>query len=1079
MKVPSIPTVKRNAIIEGTREVLSDGTARSAFQIAQGLQELGIMAGTLEINTVLQSDGRNLFRHDHTTLFYSLVHIPQKVTTPLASFQRLQRIRLCARPDLRGRIIDEPVLYDNGYQYLVMLSNGEEAWFAETHLEAVPLDGLPRWQEQEAFLRDIGLIKVQARFTDGIYMYKASRTEFVPYQFRPVLKFLRNVHQRILIADEVGLGKTIEAAIIYLELKARLNISRVLILCPSRLKTKWRDELRNRFEEDFEEWDSKKVRQFLEDTRRLGRSAPFKAIASFEMLRSPDFIDMWSQEQISLDLLIVDEAHYMRNQETRTYELGWTLCSLADAAVFLTATPLHLGNENLYNLLHMLMPGEFANFELFQALIAPNDAINRAARHVAGNALPQAVSALREVENTVVRQRFINNPYYHQVLNTLRAGINTSRDRIQLRQDILELNTLSTVFTRTKKREVSQAAVRAAYTLHVEFTPQERQFYEEVLSHVRRELQGMSKGAPSFAMIMRERQAASCLIALRETILESASMHKTFDLRAEQSVFDERTIETNTSVTQPRLIDLAQRLGTVDSKFDLFETTLRKALAGQADNKVLVFSFFRRTLGYLAHRLQRAGFKVAMLHGDVPVANRQFVIDQFRTDPSYQILLSSEVGAEGLDFQFCSILVNYDLPWNPMQVEQRIGRLDRFGQLHKRIRIYNFFIAETIETRIFQRLYERIGIFEQSIGDLEAILGEVIRELSDAVIQQNLTVREQEQLAEQMADRIIRLQLEREKFDQQKELLLGQDGIFMEHIEEMVGSGRYINSSEVCALVKSFLAEQFPRVRFQRDEMEDCWSLYGDDELIMYLDQFELNHRQQYKVSDRFREALHRRAVSLTFDNELARRRPLLEFVTIRHILAGAALDYWRSKLPVTIPATTITISGPPAERGHGYFFIYQVMVSGAQQQSSLHPIILLKNQVQAPETTKTFFAHLSHEATIFSKTKHADDEFIQQEQYASQQMAMHRDRVHREVAQRNVARVLVQKTSIQTSFEAKIQRAQEQAMATLDERIRRMKQSEVKNLQLKMKTKLAELEKANIIDTSHRLVAGGYIEIR
>ena len=1079
MKAPLILPVKRNAILEGSRELLSDGVPRSAFQIAQELQELGIMAGTLEINTVLSTNGHGLFRHDSTTQCYTLIHISKKSVFPPAAFQRSQRIRLIARPALRGRIIDEPVLYEHGYQYMVMLNDGEEGWFAESSLEPVPQEGLPRWEDQESFLRDVGLIKVQARFTDGIYMYKASRTEFVPYQFRPVLKFLRNVHQRILIADEVGLGKTIEAAIIYLELKARLNISRVLILCPSRLKTKWRDELRNRFEEDFEEWDSKRVRQFLDDTRRFGRPAPFKAIASFEMLRTPEFIEFWTQEQITLDLLIVDEAHYMRNQETRTFDLGWTLCNLADAAVFLTATPLHLGNENLYNLLHMLMPGEFSNFELFQALIAPNDAINRAARHVEGNAFPQAINALREVERCVVRQRFLNNPYYHHVLKTLQAGISTPRERIQLRQDILELNTLSTVFTRTKKREVSQAAVRAAYTLRVELTPQERHFYEEVLAHVSHELRGMSKGAPSFAMIMRERQAASCLIAMREALLDAALTQTSVDLRAERSVFDDRTIQENRSGIQTGLLDLARRLGTVDSKFDLFESTLRQALAGQSDNKVLVFSFFRRTLAYLANRLQRAGFKIAILHGDIPVSRRQFVIDQFRTDPSYHILLSSEVGAEGLDFQFCSILVNYDLPWNPMQVEQRIGRLDRFGQLHKRIRIYNFFIAETIETRIFQRLYERIGIFEQSIGDLEAILGEVIRELSEAVIQQSLTVREQERLAEQMADRIIRLQIEREKFDQQKELLLGQDEIFMEHIEEMVGTGRYINSSEVCAIVKSFLDAQFPRLRFQRDETEDCWSLQSDEALMMYLDQFESDHRHQYKVSERFREGHQHKSVSLTFDNELARQRPLLEFVTIRHILVGAAIAYWRQQLPVTIPSTSITIAGPPAERGNGYFFIYQVMVSGAQQSSSLHPIILLENHAPAPEITKTFFTQLTHATTLFSKVKRSDDDFVHYEQRASQQMASHRDRIHSEVVQRNIARVLVQKTSIQASFEAKIHRAEQQTFATIDERIRRMKQAEIKNLQLKMQSKLAELETANTVDASHHLVAGGYIEIR
>ena len=154
-------------------------------------------------------------------------------------------------------------------------------------------------------------------------------------------------------------------------------------------------------------------------------------------------------------------------------------------------------------------------------------------------------------------------------------------------------------------------------------------------------------------------------------------------------------------------------------------------------------------------------------------------------------------------------------------------------------------------------------------------------------------------------------------------------------------------------------------------------------------------------------------------------------------------------------------------------------MVSGAQQSSSLHPIFLLENHAPAPEITNTFFTQLTHTATTFSKVKRSDDDFVHYEQRASQQMASHRDRIHSEVVQRNIARVLVQKTSIQASFEAKIHRAEQQTFATIDERIRRMKQAEIKNLQLKMQSKLAELETANTVDASHHLVAGGYIEIR
>src|SRR5690606_6445863 len=135
--------------------------------------------------------------------------------------------------------------------------------------------------------------------------------------------------------------------------------------------------------------------------------------------------------------------------------------------------------------------------------------------------------------------------------------------------------------------------------------------------------------------------------------------------------------------------------------------------------QVMVFSFFRRTLRYLYSRLtEESGYRVRIMDGSVKMEDRARLMEQFR-EGQFDILLLSEVGSEGLDFEFCGALFNYDLPWNPMRVEQRIGRLDRIGQRHERIYIFNFHVPGTIETDIFQRLYDRIRVFEESIGELE------------------------------------------------------------------------------------------------------------------------------------------------------------------------------------------------------------------------------------------------------------------------------------------------------------------------------------------------------------------------
>ena len=171
-----------------------------------------------------------------------------------------------------------------------------------------------------------------------------------------------------------------------------------------------------------------------------------------------------------------------------------------------------------------------------------------------------------------------------------------------------------------------------------------------------------------------------------------------------------------------RLLAAADRVGDRDTKFERFFAALRDVLAQNPDAKVVVFSFFKRTLEYLQRQLSRAGISNALIHGDVGMRDRQRRMRKFWDDASLTVLLSSEVGGEGLDLQVGNVLFNYDLPWNPMRVEQRIGRLDRYGQKNDKILIYNFSMKGTIDEIILDRLYGRINLFERYIGDLEAIL---------------------------------------------------------------------------------------------------------------------------------------------------------------------------------------------------------------------------------------------------------------------------------------------------------------------------------------------------------------------
>ena len=264
-----------------------------------------------------------------------------------------------------------------------------------------------------------------------------------------------------------------------------------------------------------------------------------------------------------------------------------------------------------------------------------------------------------------------------------------------------------------------------------------------------------------------------------------------------------------------------------------------------------------------------------MIHGGISIDERQKTIEKFRTDPEYRVLLSSEVGAEGLDFQFCDVLVNYDLPWNPMQVEQRIGRLDRFGQEAPLIRIYNFVIEDSVETRIFERLYRRIRIFERAIGDLEAILGEEIRKLSLDVIRADLTPEQEIEEAEKAALRIEELQQAREALERQQDELVGQGAILDATVEDAVASGHVVHPEEVRSLVRTYLSAAIdPPPSFDRDQEEDSWTLLINLSLQDVLVRYTQDGQGDCGSTERFKKAVATRSmIALTFDAELARRR--------------------------------------------------------------------------------------------------------------------------------------------------------------------------------------------------------------
>jgi len=499
------------------------------------------------------------------------------------------------------------------------------------------------FSDVEDFIQGLIYRKLEKPLSDNLYTFYASRTEFLVHQFKPVLKFLNSSKQRLLLADEVGLGKTIEAGIIITETSARLGeLSRVLIVCPSMLTIKWETEMQKRFGLHFDILKRDGFMKFLDSYANYGEAEKLKGIVSLQTLRSSRMIESIKDIAPRFDLVIVDEAHYMRNPDTNSSELGEILSDLSDAMLFLSATPLQLGTPDLFNLLSLLIPEEFSDFALFHNLIEPNEYINDALRRLYDPSV--ALRLLKRVEETSQKERFIKNSFYNEAVQLISSNTKLTREQaIRLQKLLIELNCLSYVFTRTKKRDVQiDFPIREARVIRVEFTQAETDFYNAVTDFVAECFTARynSTQGISFAVIMPQRQVASCIQEMKESLGEIIKKR----LIKAPSEDDGDIIDSNEDIDSPwklekrevstlqNLTACAKQVGDIDTKFDKFLEALRNLEKEDRQSKIIVFAFFKKTLEYLRKRLEATEYrgKVALIHGDIPTKDRQKIIRRFR-----------------------------------------------------------------------------------------------------------------------------------------------------------------------------------------------------------------------------------------------------------------------------------------------------------------------------------------------------------------------------------------------------------------------------------------------------------------
>jgi len=492
-------------------------------------------------------------------------------------------------------------------------------------------------ETSEEHLHTVQAVRLKAGQPDSelrsLKQLDENSVKMLEHQVDAAYRALFEMDGKALLADEVGLGKTIEVGMILKEMHFRETNDSVLILTPAQLAKQWQAELREKFGMEFvcnydDEFDGFGSHNYI--------------IASVDTAKS----DRYRQQVLrrNWDVLVLDEAHYVKNEETDRYELIDQLSY--NYAFFLTATPIQNELTDLYNIVSLLRPGLFGTRDVFH-------------------------------------QYFVNRDQETLV----------NRNELQER--------LNKVMIRNRREDTDvDFTERRVDTRKFDPSPPERELYQAVSDYV--------KGAYS----QDQGQKLVLMLLQKEVVSSPEALETTIRKR-----LDDQSELTQTEELES-ILDLINNIDTVTKQERLLDI-VEEARENVEKGRVIVFTQFRATQRRVAERLASEGYTVHSFHGGHSSQEKEEIIVNFEEQGG--ILVSTDAMSEGRNAQFCNILVNWDLPWNPMRVEQRIGRIHRIGQ-KRQVYVFNMALKDTIEEYVLERLYHKIDLFQQSVGELSEIL---------------------------------------------------------------------------------------------------------------------------------------------------------------------------------------------------------------------------------------------------------------------------------------------------------------------------------------------------------------------
>ena len=823
-----------------------------------------------------------------------------------------------------------------------------------------------------------------------------SRLEVLPHQVFVAHRVAQQLEPRFLLADEVGLGKTIEAGLICKELKARGLAQRILVVAPASLVTQWQRELQSKFNERFLIYNADTLGYLAinypnDNPWRLND----QIVCSLQLVRSAS--RRRQLEQVEWDLVIIDEAHHLRRylegrpargavseedaRTTHSYRLGELLAARTASLLLLTATPLQLHDYELFSLAELIDPTLFPDYSMFVAhrpIVAVANHAVRVVEVLEGKrrVLPDdldiaptvgAFSSMIEALDEMGARGEATEADLWKVKarsDSIRREVDEWLDRElakpetashqghpnlgplrRIASELRERHKLARIMIRNRKRRAMPEATtkRQASLYPVALTTEEKRFYSLVSSYVA-EHYALAKAsrdnALGFVMVTFQKMLSSSSRALlaalkrrrdklsrgvrairsgkmdEDVLAELADTFESLDdldtlLGSSISATEEALLEEIQAIDQ--LVDASQGLPVHDSKTEVLLEAIGRILDETPEEKVLIFTQFIETQRYLVDELNARGHQSVMFNGAMSSTEKDLAVEHFRRFAP--VLVSTEAGGEGRNLQFCHIMFNYDLPWNPMKIEQRIGRVDRIGQ-KRDVYVYNFAATDTLEGRILTVLHDRIRIFEESVGALDPILGE----MTEANIQELVLGHAKDfnvaldRFERELEDRVAEAKAAEESL---ADLIMDTSSFRRETVDELLGRARLVSNDDIFNLTIDFL-NRYPTAR--------CGEIRKQVYRIAIPAAFRDHARERFGV-------VLQTEYEATFWPDVATQEENADFIAIGHPLFDAILSFGCEPNPhLRGDAAVVAVKKSPFDRD-GLLLTYLIESSGGVEE--------------------------------------------------------------------------------------------------------------------------------------------------